>query len=386
MAHKRNPIVTIAVLLVTAALCTAGITALRWVDADREQTVADTPPQSGVAVSVAVAATHRVSLEVSTWGFLAPFEELTIAAEVSGPIESQSVDVSDRVSKGDTLFQIDKALHAVALDKALAEKERAASDFRQARENANRVQGLQATESANPMEVLDVQTALDKAKAMVKWADATVNEARILLHKTTIASPLDGVVARIHTRQGEYAHVGQPLVDIIVTGRLKLTVQLEDREVIAFTTGDPVTMIPTALPGKTFDGRILRIYPRATLDSRKFEVEIELPNPQGQLRPGFFAQAKMVPRPTTDGDAAAPEVLTIPRLAVLERYRQQYCYVIRRAEGESADRASLTPIETLAILTDPQNIQVVSGLQAGDRVVTTGLQHVTHGCAVRVVE
>ena len=79
-------------------------------------------------------------------------------------------------------------------------------------------------------------------------------------------------------------------------------------------------------------------------------------------------------------------MVTIPRLAVLELYRQHYCYVVRRTAAESVDRAYWTLIETLPILSDPQNVQVISGLEVGDRVVTTGLQHVTHECVVRVVE
>ena len=71
---------------------------------------------------------------------------------------------------------------------------------------------------------------------------------------------------------------------------------------------------------------------------------------------------------------------------MVELYRQHYCYVIRRRPGETVDRAIWTRIETRPVLTDPQFVEVVSGLTAGERVVTTGLQHVAHESIVRVVE
>ncbi len=387
MARGRDILVTLLVILVTAALGTVGVAAYRWAEARHQDELAKAPPRSGVAVGTAVVELRPVVMRVEARGFLEPFEQILVATEIPGRIERRTVEIADRVARDEPLFQIDRSLHSVAVDKALAETRRAASDLRQAEVNAKRIERLKETDSANPLEVLDVETALTKAKAYVKAAEAALAEARILLEKTTIVSPVNGVVAAVHAHQGEYAQVGQPLAEVIVVDQLKLKVQLSDREAVASSPGDPVTLQTTALPGETFAGRILRIYPRAAFDSRKFEAEIEVPNPDGQLRPGFYAEATMTPQ--NESQANTPqvhEILTIPRLAVMERHRQQYCYVVRRRPGEDVLRAIWTPIESRSLLTDPKLVEVVAGLKAGDRVITTGLQHVDHESIVRVGE
>lgn len=387
MSSGRNTTVLISVLLVTAVLGIVGVGALR--EAEARRTTSDTPPgiERGVAVRVAVASFRQIALEVSTRGFLEPFERVTISAEVSGYVQSRLIEAAHRVTKGDPLFRLDNALHQAALDKALADVDRARSDLNLATENRRRIEKLRVEQSANPTEVLQVNTEYAKAEAMVKHAEAVVREARILLDKTVIVSPLTGVVARVHTRAGEYAHAGQPLVDVIEVDRLKLPVQLDDREVVSFSPGDPVTLFVTAVPGGHFEGKVLRIYPSAAVDSRRFEVEIEVPNSDGRLRPGFYVEAKLRRKEGEATDAErASRILSIPRMAVTEQYRKHFCYVVKSIDGESIDRAIKTPIETIPLLSDPRHVQVVGGITAGDRVVTTGLQHVTHECAVRIVE
>jgi len=384
MSGSRDSIAVVVVLLMSAALGVGGVVALRWTKASDERTEARPMETSGVAVSVASVTATKRSLEIDSRGFLVPFEELTLSAEVSGTVEEQLVDVPDRVHKGDTLFQLDDSLRDVAINKALADAKGAASDVHKAEENARRVERLKETDSARPVESLDAETALAKANAVAQRAQAAVAEARLLKNKSTLIAPRNGVIARIYARQGEYAHAGQPLVDIIVLDRLKLTVQVDDREIVELVPGDTVAMVATALPGRTLSGSILRIFPRAVPDSRKFEVEILVPNPDRRLRPGFFVEAKIKPTPLHAADQ--PTILTLPRLAISELYRQQYCFVVRKDINGGVERAHWTPIETLPILTDPQHVQVVSGLHLADRVVITGLQHVTDDCAVRIVE
>lgn len=384
MATGRNIVVTVIILLVTITLCIAGVAARQQARSRHAPSTDIALPDQGIAVSVAVARLRTLTLDVTASGFLEPFEELTLSAQVPGYVRRQYIEVSDRVEKDDPLFQLDDALRRIAVDKALAASDRAASELRLAEEQVRRIEKLQAQESANPTEILKVHTDFAVAQAMRKQALSAVEEAQILLEKTTIRAPITGSIARVHTRQGEYARVGQPLVDIIARHRLKLVVQLNDREVVTFAPGDTVAMTTPALPRRRFTGTILRIHPRAAADSRKFEVEIEVPNADLALRPGFYVQAKLH-RSTGDGSESV-QAITLPRMAVFERYRQQYCYIVRRAEGESVDRAIRTPVETAPLLSDRQFVQVLSGVQPGDRVITTGLQHVTHQSAVRVVE
>ncbi len=386
MLKLRNVLVIAVIVLGTAALVVAGVAALNYAEEKRADATQIVPPDRGVAVGVATATQRDARLDVTVSGFLDAFEEITISAQIPGFVQIQHVEVSDRVDKGKTLFEMDASLREVDLKKANAVAARAQAEFDLANEDVKRIQRLNTQGSTNPREVLLVDTAHATAKAMLDQAVASVDEAEILLGKTIITAPFAGHVARVHTRQGEYAHAGQPIVDLIDMDRLKLIVQLNDRQVVAFAPQDPVTMRASARPSRKFDGRILRIHPSAAIDSRMFEIEIEIPNPEHSLRPGFFVTAELAQQDSSGSSPKDVEVLTIPRTAVFERYRQQYCFVVRSAEGESVERAYLTPLRTAPFLADMKTVQVLAGIQPGDRVITTGLLHATHEAIVRVSE
>jgi RND family efflux transporter MFP subunit len=377
---------TITVLAVTAVLVAGGIGTFKLARANRSPEDRRAIADGGIPVRVATASVREVPYEISAWGYLSPFVELTVSAEVPGFVQSQHVEASDRVAEGDVLFQLDRALPKSALVKAKAELERARSQHRLARQNHAHIQSLEEKDSVNQLEVSQVTTELEVALAAVHRAEQIVEEARILLDKTEIRSPLRGQVARVHTRQGEYAHVGRPLVDLIETDRLKLVLQMDDRDVITFSEGDPVSMTVEAIPNASFEGLILRRFPSARADSRKFDVEVEVPNPEGRLRPGFSVRATLIKPVEASRSDESGTFASIPRIAVFERFRQKYCYVVSRLDGESVDRAILTRIEALPVPSDPEYVQVIGGVGVGDRVVTTGLPHVTDQTIVRVVE
>ncbi len=378
MIQSRRILVSLALILATAALCVVGLEAMRENESRRAKAATQPTRDEGVRIQVESVVRRVVPFNVQATGFLVPFEELIVAAQVPGFVAIQRVEAGDRVEEGDTLFQIDDALRTLDLRKAQAEVERAQADLTLAEENFRRIERLEDQESANPMEVLRDRTALETARAILKQSEAARRETEELLRKSTINAPISGYVAAVHTRQGEYAHVGQPLAEVIDTDRVKLVVQLNEREIVHCAVGDPAVITSPALPGQRFEGNMLRIPPRAALDSRKFDIEIVLENRDQRLRPGFFVAASVAPADTRDDQS----VLVIPRTAVFESYRRLYCFVVESEHDE--DRARLTLIEAAPLLADPKLVRILQGLNEGDRVITKGLQHVTDDTLVNI--
>ncbi len=371
-------VIPIIVLVATVGLTAAALATKKHADDIRANAMAPPKPAMGVSVSVASVEWRARSLTVRTNGFLAPVETRTVSPEVSGYIEQQFHEVSDPVSSGHPMFQIDRSLAAIGVEGSEAVVDRAKSQLTLAEENLKRVQRL--GEAANPLELTRFSAEHQVALASVREAEAAHHEARVLFDKTDVTSPLNGFVSRIYRRQGEFAHAGQPIVEVIETGTLKLLIQLDDREVVIFATNDPAEIYVPALPTKSFDGKILRIFPSAALDSRKFEVEIAIANVDGHLRPGFYAEATLTAVP----DEASAQVPAMPRLAIQIRDGADHCFVIHRDESTGQEIARLVRIETVPLLGSPQFAQVLSGLEVGDRVITTGLQHVTDKAAVLI--
>jgi len=201
---------------------------------------------------------------------------------------------------------------------------------------------------------------------------------------------MNGVVSNIYSRRGEFTQPGQPLVDIIEMDRLKLIAKIEDHDVVWVEVGQLVTLTTSTLPGARFAGTLRRIYPKALPGSRKFEMEIELPNPDLQLRPGFFMIGTITEQTKGKPGAESAGILIVPREAVVERYGQHYCYVVDQKKkakgGDPVFVAVRTAVEVLPIPSDPRSYQLVRGSAEGSWVVTKGHQHLSERSDVRVTD
>jgi len=382
--HRLFPVLTI---VVSALLFGTGFLF-------REHVLAE-PPEVSTSVAEATAVPVRVSeverrvipAQARFHGFLTPLNELTLAARVPGEIMHQSVEVSDEVTTGQTLFKIDETVRQIEREQALAAQQRASSEAELAEANWRRIAAM-SEQTSSSMERIEAQMQHRAAEADKHRAAAAVRRAAVLLERTTVRSPIDGVVSRIYSRRGEFTQQGQPLLDVIEIDRLKLIAQVEDHDIVWMRVGRPVTLTTSALPGEQFRGEVRRVYPQALPTSRKFEIEIELPNPNRRLRPGFFMIGTITA--PADGDADTAGVLIVPRESVVVRYGRHYCYVVHAVSdkdgAEAGFEARRTPVSVLPLLSDPRSYQLVSGVVAGDLVVTKGHQHLSEHAPVRITD
>lgn len=387
--HKGHPIFASVALLASAVLVAAGVLVRSHVNARQGENIGNVGKVSATPVRVARIERRLIPLQTEFHGFLAPFTELSIAAQVPGEVVEQWVEVSDDVAIDQPLFKIDEVVRAIEHEQALAVQERADSELELAEANWRRIEALPKQTSIS-MERIEAEKKYGAAKADRHRAAAVVRQRAVLLERTTVKSPIDGVVSRIHLRRGEFTQQGQPLVDIIEIDRLKMLAEIEDRDVVWVTVGHPVVLTASTFPGEKFDGRVHRIYPQALPTSRKFEIEIEMPNPDRRLRPGFFMRGT-ISMDTEGQQGADPSgVLVVPREAVVELYGQQFCYVVSTG-GKPPDmgailQAQRTAVLVWPILSDPRSFQLVNGAMEGDYAVTKGLQHLSDQTTVRITD
>jgi membrane fusion protein (multidrug efflux system) len=133
-------------------------------------------------------------------------------------------------------------------------------------------------------------------------------------------------------------------------------------------TGTPVEISVEAYPGETFRGQISRISPAVASETRTFLVEALIPNPQGRLKPGFFIQASIP-------SSLEEKVLVVPETAVSYRYGVYKVFVLK------GDRVEEREIKTG---THQQGrIEVIEGLQRGDRIAVAVKGNLFHGAVVQ---
>lgn len=389
--HGRVLFITI-VLILTIALIVVGALISSGVSNRRSKLNSQIISSSEIS-PVAVHATkiERRHLEVRAefHGFLMPYVELSLSAEVAGQIHEQLVEVSDTVLNGQRLYKIDDAERLIDYEKALANLERFTSDFELASAQRDRIQELN-DEKSTSMERTESKAKLLSAHANKRHAEADVQRSMLQLERCTVLSPLDGVVSRLNVRLGEFAQAGQVLIDVIEIDRLKLLIELEDRDIVWVKVGQSAILTTHTFPGEQFEGTVQRIFPQALPTSRKFEVEIELPNPGRRLRPGFFMKGS-IEKPLDPVDSAKSNgILIIPRVAVVEFFGSQYCYVVQSGESSSSTEdavllAKRTPVVVYPLASNPRAYQLIKGAGEGDYVVTKGLQHLSEESRIHIM-
>jgi len=316
-----------------------------------------TTPQSEsrtALVRTAVPEQRDVEDTVSLSADLVAERRAVLAAEVAGTVEALSVKRGDRVSRGQAVARVDTR----ALAQRLAEAEAVA---RQAGAQFERAQALYERRSITKAQMLDAITNRDVAQARLA-------SARLDLSKSRLTAPWAGQVAATRVEVGDYVVPGQAVVELVQVDQLKVVAPASSGDVPYLEEGRPVQIRVDAVPGEVFQGTITRLGAELDASARTLDVEAELPNPDGRLRPGMLATLE-VPRQTLAG------ALLVPLEAVVDLGEERAVFVV---EGGIARRRI---VELGPVLGD--RVVVSSGIGPGDRVIVEGESRVADGQPVQ---
>lgn len=290
-------------------------------------------------------------------GGVDPWVDIILSSEGNGPVESLSVDEGDRVEAGAELARIDTAMLE-------ARQAQAQAQLRLAEQELKRVNRLGQSG-------VTTQRDADNAIANRDVAAAVARTLDIQLKKSVLTAPIEGIVDRVFVDENEFTDTGKPLVRIVQTEKVKVSVGVPERDVLAFEEGAPVTVTVDALPDRPFQGCIHYIATVADPITRTFTAEIEVENSEGLIRPGMIARAGLI-RNVYEDAVVVPIFSTV----LLDQKR----YVLVEEDGA----AQLREVETGVI--QGNVVQVTEGLEPGDRLIVVGQRDARPGAPVNVTE
>jgi RND family efflux transporter MFP subunit len=177
---------------------------------------------------------------------------------------------------------------------------------------------------------------------------------------TQIFAPAAGVVTERHANAGVNVEASTPLFSIVDLSTVWIVGDLYERDFPRVRVGTPATVTMTAYPDLVLEGKVSYIDPALRPETRTAEVRVEVPNRGGQLRLGMYAQVQL-------GDATGPAAVTIPRTAVQMVGDRPVVYI-----GDPKQRGRFVEREVRLGAGVGDAIEVVSGIQPGDVVVTKG--------------
>jgi membrane fusion protein (multidrug efflux system) len=285
---------------------------------------------------------------------LLPERRAVLAAEVSGVVDVMRVEVGQRIGAGQLVAAVDTR----ALAQALAEAE---AYHRQATAQHQRATSLYEKRSITQQQLLDAVTAKDVA-------DSRLASVRLDLDKSRIRAPWGGEVAAKRVEVGDYVTPGQPVIELVDASTLKVRAPAPALDVPYLEIGAPVAIRVDAYPGEVFTGRLVRFAAELDPRARSLDVEAEIANRDGRLKPGMSARLE-VPRRTLE------DAVLVPLEALVDLGEQRAVFVV---EGGVARRriVELGPVVG-------ERVVVLSGVAAGEPVVVEGEQRIADGQAVR---
>jgi membrane fusion protein (multidrug efflux system) len=308
------------------------------------------------AVEVITLVSEPFEQQVDLLGELQADNSAVVKSEVQGVIESVEFQDGQTVKAGDVLFRLRDREQAARLRESEAELALAQEDFERTNTLANRNAAAAAQ--------------LDKARANLEVARARTELRRVELDRTRIRAPFDGRVGARLVSPGARIKVEDGLVRVDGIDPLSLVFTIPEAVLPLARVGAKYELEVAAFPDRRFPGEIRFIAPSVDSATRRVLIKGRVPNPDGTLLPGMFARvtAKLGQR----------ESVLVPDEALVTTSDGTFVWRIG-----AEDKAERVAVELGG--REAGRVEIVSGLAAGDRVVTAGTHKVHAGAPVKPV-
>ncbi len=347
---------------------------------------------AGHRVEVVVVQPSKRSLTLTVPGEVEAHRDAMLAAPMGGYIERVMVEEGDRVKHGQILASVDRAVHAVRL-------ERAEVDLSSAERELARAKSLGTSIP---------RAEIDSAEDRVAMARANLREIKLNVSRSIVSAPFSGYVTKVDAEVGEVAAPGEPLMRLVQLQPVNVSVALSDRDVALAQVGGPA-IVQLDARGTQVEGKVVSISRAANLKTRSFEALIEIANEDEKLLPGMIASVtlktedlaaderktadanKKGSQPKTSKAASKPGEAAAKEDGEPEASKDELVisqdWLVTRPEGvgvfvEQEGKAVWRPVKLGEVVR--KQVEVKRGLQAGDALIIVGHRELVDGDQVLV--
>ena len=290
-------------------------------------------------------------------GVVAAVEHADLSAQTDGRVREVTVDVDDRVVAGQVLLRLSAVEQRASVDSAQAQLRSAAASADEAEASYRRYAALAGAQYVSRAQLDQARATRDAAVAARQSAAAQLAQARQPADYTVIRAPFAGVVSARQVQPGEAVATGQALLSLYAPGAQRIDVQVPQSDAEAIRAAPHAQV-------RLDDGRMLTVpqvvvFPIADPNSHSVTVRVPLPALVPAPAPGTTAKVAFA-LPPADGADAATATLWMPRAALLQRGELSAAYVL------AAGTLSLRQLRVGR--QEPQRVEVLAGLRAGERV------------------
>lgn len=347
---------------------------------------ADDSKASSNSVPVETAVVGRAPVDASYAGTatLEAVAEADVVAKTPGVLLQLDAEEGMHVERGQLLARLDDADARAQLEQSRAQMRKADAVYDYAKKSIERK--------------LIPRRDFDQARFDRENQHAAYAEAQLKLSYTRIVAPISGVISRRAVKTGNLIKQNDVLFHIVDMQPLQAVLNVPERELGTLKPGQPVQLSVDALPQKRFEGQVARVAPVVDAGTGTFRVTVQFKGDDGVLRPGMFGRFRIVYDHRRDA-------ITVPRSALVEEDGEVAVYVVEPGKAKPPKRDKPAAGDAVAaeksvpktvdvahrrvIATgygEGDRIEVVKGLQPGERVITVGRNAVRDGTEVQVLD
>jgi membrane fusion protein (multidrug efflux system) len=354
--------IVITVALMAAFIAVLGVIKVRQFQAMAEQFAAMQPPPDAVTTIVAQRVDWPSTLDAI--GTVAAVQGVLVSADLPGVVDRIAFESGKAVEKGAVLVELDTRQEQAQLAAAEAELELARVTY-------ERMKGLVEQDAVSRAE-------FDNAEAAQKRAEAKIREIRATIERKTIRAPFSGILGIRSVNLGQYLTGGAPVVPLQSLNPIYVNFDIPQQHAGEMTLGRTVRVTVSDEGNAEYRGRISAVDSVVNEDTRNVRVQATLANPGGRLRPGMFVQTKVVL-------GKDQPVVALPGTAINYAPYGDSVFIVTDIKDQSGKsyRGVRQQVVKLGGSRGDQ-VAVLSGVEPGDEVVTSGVFKLRNGAPIQV--
>ena len=327
--------------------------------------IPENPPPT-VKVEIVQPGTLQLYAEIT--GKLEGITDIVYYSEVAGKVKSIEKKLGDQVQKGDAIAYLDSQNYQISYDQAKSELKSAEANLDALKIRLETTQKLFESGKVSKYELTNDQSALQKAEAAVEGARAGVERARLNYENSKFLSPVDGLIAQLNIKEGQFVATGQAVASIVDCRKLIIKTGLTEKDIVSIKTGSSVEIKHNGSE-KTVKGRVTG-YGKRLDTTGNYPVEIEIDNKNRELLPGMIVRGYIE-------SANLKDVIYTDFDNITEEFGKYYVYVA--ADDNKASKRLVTTGKKYG-----DKIIIESGLNPGEKLIVSGTGGLTDGTEIKI--
>ena len=310
---------------------------------------------NAVGVTAYIAKESKVENKLNVSGTVLANEEAQLVFEISGKILNMNLKEGKAVEKGDLLVKLNDD-DMQAQFKKLKLQEVLAKDNEERQKKLFEIHGVSEQ---------DYETSLNALKS----AQADIEYTKTLIDKTELRAPFAGIIGLRNVSEGSYVSSATSIATIEQIDPIKIDFSVPEKYASLVQPGNTIIFTTEETRKDTFQAKVVAIDPKIDISTRTVKARALCPNKKGKIFPGSFAAIQIVLK-ETDNSFMIPSQALIP---ILNGYK---IFIIKNGKAQEA-------IVSTGLRTESE-VQVVSGIQQGDTIVTNGIMQLKTGTAIKI--